>query len=386
MRVLQVTPEFPPPLIGGGGYHVYHLTRELARVGVEVKVVTLKNGSTSLAKRAMVETHFGRVKVLRLPAFYINAFSPIAYPLVPDLLPSLLREDPDIIHAHGFPFVTSDAALVATKIKRIPMILTLHGFPSGFKRLVQRTYFSLVGKQTLKKAQRIISVSRAVADHFRNVGALNERITVIPNGVDLEEYSHLPRRDVFRKRLQIEEDRKILLAIGRLEKIKGFQYLIEALPNILEKVPVDLIVGGPEFNYGAQLRKLAKERKVEDHVVFYGPMDQNEKLEAMAAADAIVIPSVYEGFGIVLLEAMAAGKAVVATTTGVAGEIIRDGKNGLLTPPADARALAEKLCSLLTDSRLSSLISRESRKAVEAFGWKRIAAETIEVYEKCLSR
>jgi glycosyltransferase involved in cell wall biosynthesis len=231
----------------------------------------------------------------------------------------------------------------------------------------------------------VISVSRTVADQFQRIGAPNERITVIPNGVDLEEYNCLPRKDAFRKRLRIRDDRKILLTIGRLERIKGFQYLIEALPKVLEKVSVDLIVGGPEFNYGAQLRKLAKERKVDDHVVFYGPMNQKEKLEAMAAADAIVVPSLYEGFGIVLLEAMAAGKPVVATTTGVAREVIRDGRNGFLIPPGDARTLAEKLCRLLTDNRLSSLISRQSRKAVKVFSWKTIAAETLEVYERCLS-
>lgn len=384
MKVVQVTPEFPPPLIGGGGYHVYNLTRELVRRGVDVTVFTLKIGNTFLFKRAEVGTQFNGVKVFRVPASYISAISAIAYPLVPRLIPLLLKESPDIIHAHGYPFVTSDAALAVSKIKKIPMILTLHGFPGGFNKLAHRAYFNLIGKETLKEAGKIIAVSTAVAREFKVIGVSEEKMVIIPNGVDLEEYRCLPKKRILRERLNIKEDRKIMLAIGRLERIKGFQYIIEALPRILETVSVQLIIAGPEFNYGAQLRRFVKERKVEDHVVFYGPMDQREKLEALAAADAIVVPSIYEGFGIVLLEAMAAGKPTVATRTGIAPEIVQEGMNGILVNPGDTKDLAEKLIKLLSDNQLSSLMGHEARKTANAFDWKKIAVQTKEIYQQCL--
>lgn len=382
VKVVQVAPEFPPPLMGGGGYHVYNLSKELVRKGLDVTVFTLNIGNTFLLRKTEVEIHFDKVKVFRVPASYIPKTT---YPIAPQLIPLLLKENPDIIHTHGYQSFTSDVAATVSKIKKTPLVLTLHGFPRGFNRPIRKAYFNLIGKETLRKATKIISVSRMVAHEFRAIGVSEKKMTIVPNGIDLEEYKQLPTEDLFRKRLNIEEDEKIVLTIGRLEKIKGFQYLIRALPSIIEEVgSTKLVIAGPEFNYGVRLKKLAKEAKVKDHVIFYGPINGKEKLEAFSAANIVAVPSLYEGFGMLLLEAMAAGKPLVATNTGAAPELIQNGKNGILANLGDAEDLAGKVIKLLSDDRLMSFISLESRRTVEAFDWGKVSEHVHKLYIDCL--
>jgi glycosyltransferase involved in cell wall biosynthesis len=382
MKVMQVTPEFPPPLIGGGGYHVYNLTRELIKKGVEVTVFTFNSSKGSPLTGKIVETQSGKVKVYRFPMFSVPR---TIYAIAPTLILSLLREQPDIIHAHGYQFFTSDAAAMMNRIKKIPLILTLHGFPRGFSKLSHTTYFNLIGKRTLKTAKKIIAVSSKVAEEFKTIGVPEDRVTIIPNGVNLDEFNCTPNGDNFRKRLSIKKNEKLILSIGRLEEIKGFQYLITALSRIQSEInPIKLVIAGPEFNYGQQLRKLTAETKMEDKVIFYGPIDGREKLDAFAAADITVVPSIYEGFSIFLLEAMAAGKPIIATKTGIAQELIQNGKNGFLTNSGDAEDLSEKILTILNDNQLSSLIGRESRNTAKDFDWEKIADQILLIYNQCL--
>jgi glycosyltransferase involved in cell wall biosynthesis len=382
MKVMQVTPEFPPPLIGGGGYHVYNLTRELVKKGVDVTVFTFNTSKGSSLMGKIVEKQFGRVKVYRFPMFSVPG---TIYAIAPTLILSLLREEPDIIHAHGYQFFTSDVAAMVSRIKKKPLVLTLHGFPRGFSKASHKMYFNLIGKKTLKTTKKIIAVSSKVAEEFKAIGVPNERIVIIPNGVNLEEFNYTPNGDNFRKRLSIKENEKLILSIGRLEEIKGFQYLIMALARIQsEASPIKLVIAGPEFNYGQQLRKLVAETKMEDKVIFYGPIDGREKFEALAAADVAVVSSIYEGFSIFLLEAMAAGKPVIATKTGIAQELIQNGKNGFLIDSGNAEDLSEKILMILNDNRLSSSIGRESRSTAKTFDWGKIADQVLYMYNQCL--
>jgi glycosyltransferase involved in cell wall biosynthesis len=381
VKVVQVIPEFPPPLVGGGAYHVYNLARELARKGVDVKVFALNLGN-AFFKRAKVETHFGKVQVFRVPASRTPKFN---YQFAPKLISLLLKENPDIIHAHGYQVFTTDATLMASIIKKTPLVLTLHGFPRSFDSLAHRAHFNLIGKGVLERAEKIISVSHRVALEFRAIGVPKEKIAIIPNGIDLEEYKQLPMGDSFRKRLDIKDNEKIVLTVGRLEKIKGFQYLIRALPSIIEEVgSTKLVIAGPDFNYGAQLKRLTEEANVQDNVIFYGPINGKEKFEAFSAANIVAVPSIYEGFGMLLLEAMAAGKPLVATNTGAAPEIIRNGKNGILVNPSDVEDLAGKIIKLLSDDQLMYLIGQESRKTVEAFDWEKVSEQIHKLYIDCL--
>lgn len=381
MKVVHVTPDFPPPLLGGGGYHVYHLSKELVKKGLDITVFTFSI-ERNLVKKAKIE-EFDAIKVYRVPASYVPKTT---YPIAPKLIPLLITEKADLIHAHGYQFFTSDAALIASKVKKIPFILTLHGFPQNFSKLTHRIYFNFIGAHVLKNAKKIISVSTLVAKEFYAISVPQNKMVIIPNGVNLEEYIELPSGNVFRERLNISENEKVVLAVGRLEEIKGFQYLIRALPTILKEAgPTKLVIIGPEFNYGAALRQLANKLHVQEHVIFYGPANGKEKLEAFAAADVVAVSSLYEGFGMLLLEAMAAGKPLVATRTGAAPALIKDGENGLLVKPGDVSELADKLTMILNDKKLSSRLCSESKKIAETYSWVAISERIHKLYIECLS-
>jgi glycosyltransferase involved in cell wall biosynthesis len=144
------------------------------------------------------------------------------------------------------------------------------------------------------------------------------------------------------------------------------------------------VIAGPDFNYGAKLKKITEETNVQDNVVFYGPINGKEKFEAFSAANIVAVPSLYEGFGMLLLEAMAAGKPLVATNTGAAPEIVQNGKNGILANLGDVEDLAGKIIKLLSDDQLMQLISQESRKTVEAFDWEKVSEQIHKLYIDCL--
>ena len=380
VKVLQVINDYPPPLLGGGSYHVYNLTRHLVNEGVDVTVFTYKsrflpNGEIN------TDTQCGGVRVHRVSAFRVPR---TVYSISPELVPLLMKEDPDIIHAHGYQLFTSDGAAFVSMLRKKPFVLTLHGFPRDFEKLGHKMYFDLIGKKTLEAAKRIISVSKIVALEFEAIGVPSRKVTVIPNGIDLKEFEQLPDGTRFRKRFSIEKGEGMILAVGRLEKTKGFQHAIMAVAKLQCKYPVKLLIAGPNLDYGHQLRKIAKKAGVNDKVVFCGPINKREKLEALAAADAVIIPSTYEGFGIFTLEALAARKPVVATRTGVASEVIRNGENGFLVNPGDLGDLTEKLAYLLGDDQLSREMSNRSQEIIKAFDWKAITHRILSVYNECL--
>jgi glycosyltransferase involved in cell wall biosynthesis len=137
----------------------------------------------------------------------------------------------------------------------------------------------MVGKRTLKTARIIISVSRIVTREFKAVGIPEERIVMTLNGVHLEELQSMPNGERFRSRLGVKKDERVVLTIGRPERIRGFQFLIQALPFMMKTIgPTKLLIAGPEFNYGKELKKLARNSGVEDSVIFYGSIEPEEKL------------------------------------------------------------------------------------------------------------
>lgn len=381
MKVVHITSEFPPPILGGGGYHVYNLTKELCKRGVDVKVFAGDITSTKAPWKTHIEKVFGDVSVFRIPVINIPGR---VYSLTPSLTTLLLREEAGLFHAHGYQFFPSDIAAVVSKLRHIPLILTLHGFPRGFYDFVHRLYRWSIGNYTLRNVTKFIAVSNQVARDFAAIGVPKNRIKVIPNGINLDDYTNMPGGKKFRERYGLE-DKKIILAIGRLEKIKGFEYLIMALPKISEQISnVKIVIAGPEFNYGNELRRLSKEISVKKDVIFSGLMDKDDKKEALAAADVIVVPSIYEGFGIVLLEAMAAGKPVIATKTGAAPEIIEDGMTGLLVEIGNSEQLASLITKVLKNNRFAKELSVNAKIKVEKYDWKRITSEVLRLYEEVM--
>ncbi|MEZ4504086.1 MAG: glycosyltransferase [Dehalococcoidia bacterium] len=210
-----------------------------------------------------------------------------------------------------------------------------------------------------------------------------ERVSVVPLGVDLEEFEPRDPAEA-RAALGLEADERVLLAVGRLEPLKGFDILIRALAQTtMPEPPTLLIIGGdeqaaPEFE---RLRAVADEVGVTEHVRFVGAVPHEQLATYYNAADLVIVPSFYESFGLVALEAMASGVPVVASRVGGLTTTIADGRTGYLIAWRCPEPFAEKVDLLLRNDGLRRALGEGARRSMEAYAWSRVASDLAGVYE-----
>jgi UDP-glucose:(heptosyl)LPS alpha-1,3-glucosyltransferase len=230
--------------------------------------------------------------------------------------------------------------------------------------------------------KKIIAVSNSlkqqIVDSYK---VSDEDIVVIPNGVDMIQFSPDNKaRNEERKRLGYKDDDIVISFVTHRFAHKGLDYLIEALSLLKNKKIKLLIASGDD---ATEHLKLAERIEVVDQIKLYGETTEPEK--AYRASDIFVLPSLYEGFGLVTLEAMATGLPVIATAVGGAPDIITDGMNGFLVPlPPSPQAISEIISTLCNDEKMRKRIGAAARKRAEQLSWDDIAAETMKLYKECM--
>lgn len=380
MKILHVS-HFFPPHIGGGETYGYNLCKELVKAGHEVEVIT-----SNIPKSRDYEVMDG-IKVLRLPAKLLF-FTPI----MPSLLSELFnnKRNPDIIHSCIPPPYTADVAAFFSKVRKIPYILTYYTdmvapTPSG--NVLKNLYYLTIGKETLGTTKKIITTTKIIKNTSNWLKPVKNKIEVIPNGVDLTIFAPNISGQEIRQKYQIADNDPILLFVGRLTFYKGVECVLQALPIIKKKINnVRLIIVGKGYLEN-QLKALCASLGIEKSVIFAGRVSDNVLPKYYAAADVFVLPStsIAEGFGIVLLEAMASGKPIVASNVGGIPEVIIDGFNGILVPPNVTKDLAESIIHLLANTDISRAMGHEGRRMAEkCYGWKNIADHTLSLYKESL--
>ena len=256
-------------------------------------------------------------------------------------------------------------------------VSTCHGF---FKKRLLRRIFPCWGKET-------IAISRQVADHLvRDLGVHEKNIEVIYNGIDLARFSGaaLAARQSFRQLLGLGE-KPLVGIIARLSDVKGHCYLIQAMPRVVRRFPEAklLIIG--EGKTESSLREQVRSLGIEQSVIFMPTAE--DTAAALAAMDVFVLPSLQEGLGLSLMEAMASGLAVVGSAVGGIQDLLRQGENGLLVQRADADALATEIIGLLSDGEKRRRLGSAARKSMqEKFSQERMCLETERVYLKCVNK
>jgi glycosyltransferase involved in cell wall biosynthesis len=267
----------------------------------------------------------------------------------------------DVVHAHSFR--TEQASVLWGRLlRRVPILVrTVHNVDDLY---VQQPYAAML-KASARALDRVIAISDAVAAYLRDEAALPaEKVVRIYYGIDPSPF----RPDLPPPSCRADADplrRPTLGVVARLAPQKGHRVLFDALPAVRTAVP-DVhvrLVGHEELSTAAELRAYAAGRGVDDLVAFEG--FRADVAAVLADLDVFVLPSLWEGFGLVLLEAMAAGRPVVASNVGPIPEIVVDGVTGLLVPPGDAAALAEALVRLLRDPELAAAHGRAGRARVE---------------------
>jgi glycosyltransferase involved in cell wall biosynthesis len=336
------------------------LVEEAENINVEVKIIK-----------------FSRLKR------YFKAIPYISPLVIIRLVQYLKKEKIGLIHCNSFSAFLLGG--IASKMVNIPVVWTCHGWWPAEK---------LTGFFINRFAGRIIAVSEIVRKKLIGPGFVNpNKVSLIHLGIDLNEFSPTPRGDKIRKEFHLNFGVPVIGMISRFQPIKGHKYFLEAAAKIKQISPQTkfLIVGGRLFdrkgdkNYDKEILNWIKQMNLEGDVILTG--FRNDIPEILAAIDMLVLPSLQESFGVVLIEAMAMEKPVVATNVGGPREIIEDNVSGLLIPPQDPSALSEAILSLLKDKEKPRKMGLKGRKRVESKFDSDLQARKIElIYQGLLQK
>lgn len=360
------------PHFGGGQVHVWELARRLVlHHGCEIDIVTRALPDEGGAAYVKNETHLdGRLRVWRLgPARCFEHLGARLGFLV-RAAAWLSRRKFDLIHAHAF--LPGIPAKVARALRGAPVVYTVHGTslfrpaPEGLRARMERALERWL--VTGARYDHVISV----AANFRQLPNRNARITVIPNGVDLERFA-TPRPWPAQFRL---------LFVGRFDPIKGAHVLVEAMGLLAQRgrrVPLTMVGFGPQE---AALRAQVAQLGAADLVTFAGKLTGDALVAAYGDHSLLVLPSLSEGQPLTPLEAWAARRPVLVTAVGDNPVYVRDGENGFLAPAGDAKALADAIERAAARSDLLQLGERGHQLVCERFDWNRAAAETFAIYKE----
>lgn len=389
MRILMLSWEYPPRVVGGLGRHVAALSRALAAAGHDVHVVSRDHPD------APAEEVRDGVHVVRVPE---------APPEVPfsDLVPWVLSfntrvlaaaarlaraHDFDVVHAHDW--LVTHAGVGMKEAFDLPLVATVHAtelgrhqghLPGPMNALIHQVEWWLT-----YEARRVITCSTYMSDQVTDAFRLpSGKVDVIPNGVALADFV-LPDDEVARFRTGLTPDGgPLVLFAGRLEYEKGVQTVLHALERLRARLgPVRFTIAGVG-TYSEELHRLVDELGLGDQVRFTGFLEDHELRLHYAAADVAIAPSIYEPFGLVATEAMACGTPVIVSDTGGLREIVADG-HGLTFPPQDADELAERIERVLTDPELTrELVDRGRRHVARRYDWDRVAADTTVTYRRTI--
>lgn len=396
-RVLLLSWEYPPLIEGGLARHVCKLAEALVRLGVEVDVLTrAPAGGSGAAAGTMSEERAG-VMVHRVPEpgwpRDLDRFVAWVQQMNDDMLAAGLalagENDYDLIHGHDW--LVAHAASALSERLQIPYATTIHatehGRHQGWVQDEPQAHIHAVERFMAHRADAVIVCSYYMRGHVADIFDIDERrVAVIPNGVDPRDLQPVGDLDTLRAEFAAPADRLVLL-VGRLVYEKGFQLALDALPGVIERVgelagrKVRFLVAG-SGTHESELRAQAQRLGLDEHGVFLGWIGDDALHSLYRIADLCVVPSIYEPFGIVALEAMACGCPCIVADTGGLREVVPAGERvGLRFNGGDAEHLGVMIERLLVDTQLRDRLVTEASEHVLRFDWDDIAARTREVYD-----
>jgi starch synthase len=378
LRVALLTREYPPEVYGGAGVHVEYLARELApHVDLTVhcqgapRSNAVAHGSWSLLSEANPALQF----------------------ISTDLSMVASVDGAQLAHSHTW--YANLAGHLSSLLYGIPHVVTTHSLeplrPWKAEQLGGGyALSSWAEKVSVEGASAIVAVSEGMrADVLSAYPDVDPaKVRVIHNGIDAEQYAPDPNTDVL-DRYGVDRGRPSVVFVGRITRQKGVPVLLHAAAHLDPEVQLVLCAGAPDTpELGAEVAGLVEQLRGSRSGVIWlsGMLSKREVIQLLSHATLFACPSVYEPLGIVNLEAMACGTAVVASKTGGIPEVVADGETGLLVPPDDPQALADAINSLTRDpDRAKAMGTAGRERAVREFDWARIAAQTADLYRSLVT-
>lgn len=388
MKVLFVSWEYPPVVVGGLGRHVHHLATEMAAAGHDVVVLTRRPSGTDAVTHPTTDTVVEGVRVLAV------AEDPPEFEFGQDMMAWTLAMGhafvraglrilhgaggwvPEVVHAHDW--LVAHPAIALAEFFDVPLVSTIHateaGRHSGWVSGRTNRQVHSVEWWLVSESDALITCSASMRDEVNRLFGYDATdITVIHNGIDIRTWP-------FAERARTSGPAELLFA-GRLEYEKGVQDLLAALPRIRRSHPGTTLTIAGDGTQRDWLMEQARKHRVGKAVRFVGPVDHTELVTLMHRCDAIVLPSRYEPFGIVALEAAATGAPLIVSTAGGLGEAVREPDTGLTFEPADVAGLAAAVRATLSDPGAAAQRALRARARLTAdFSWAEVAERTASVH------
>lgn len=389
VRVLMLTWEYPPLVVGGLGRHVEALARQLVAEGHRVRVVTRSDGSSSSVEdRDGVLIHRAAADPLAID-FTTESLLAWAqaneHSLLRAALPLVRDWRPDVVHAHDW--LVAQTAITVAEATGAALVTTIHATEAGrhqgrLPHPLNQAIHSVERWLTVRSAA-VITCSAAMRAEVSNLFELpGERVSVIGNGIDAARWHARPAaRRAARARLN-GNDGPLLVFAGRLVHEKGVQTLIDALPPLREMHPDLCLAVAGTGPHEAELRRRARQRRVARAVRWLGFVAEPELPAVLGAADLVVVPSTYEPFGIVALEAAVAGAPLVVAETGGLADLVEAGVPAASFAPGDPAELGTAVAKLLADPQNARRAAdRAARLVRRNYSWPAVARRTAQTYE-----
>ena len=393
MRVIMLSWEYPPRIVGGISPHVHDLSQRLQAKGIEVHVVTKCTSAAPDEETQPSGVQVHRVKLDEEPKDFIHEIQLLN--IATDRRVRKLLEDwrpggqPTIFHAHDW--LSLDAARELKYEYKLPMIATIHATETGRHGGIYNDTSKYIHEQEYwltYEAWRVIVCTEFMREEVSKSFSVGwDKIDVIYNGVEASKFEFqwtAAERAAQRAKLALPEE-KIVMFVGRFVREKGIQVLLNAAHVILAQEPDTkfMIVGG---GHRERLERYAEWAGLKDKVLFTGFMANRSLHQLYRVADVAVFPSLYEPFGIVALEAMAAGAPVVASDAGGLREVVHHDETGTLSFAGDPQSLAWAVLKVLRDPVRAHRMGEEAKVRLhDEFSWDTIADQTLAVYDRVWS-
>jgi glycogen(starch) synthase len=394
MKILMVSWEYPPVVIGGLGRHVHHLSTALAAAGHDVVVLSRRPSGTDPSTHPSSDEISEGVRVIAAAqdphefGFGTDMMAwtlAMGHAMIRAGLPPKLHEQkhgtdrswrPDVVHAHDW--LVAHPAIALAQFYDVPMVSTIHateaGRHSGWVSGAISRQVHAAESWLVRESDSLITCSASMSDEITELfGPGLAETTVIRNGIDAARWPFAPRRP--------HTGPAELLYVGRLEYEKGVHDLIAALPRIRRTNPGTTLTIAGDGTQQDWLLEQCRKHRVLKATRFVGHLHHDELLAALHRADAAVFPSHYEPFGLVALEAAAAGTPLVTSNIGGLGEAVINGQTGVSCPPRDVAGLAAAVRTALDDPDAAQQRASAARERLTSdFDWQTVAGQTAQVY------
>ena len=391
MKILHVAHFFYPCLSAGGVVNASYQIASKQADGNDVKVYT----SDSCKERLKFPNGRYGVDVGGIKVDYFknlsNRFKLATMLDSPLSAPFRIRKDiknHEVIHIHEHRQTLAIFVSHFAGKNNIPYVVQAHGsvLPFFQKEGLKNIFDKVFGFRILHNASCVFALTEVEKEQYLKMGVEEDKIEIVPLGINLEEYENLPQSGRFRSRFNVAKEDKLILFVGRIHEIKGLDLLVDAFNDLIDnngEVSIKLAIVGPDDGYLSKLEEKINEYSLKENVIITGPLYKEEKQEALVDCDLFVMPSKYESFTTSGLEAMACGKPLVLTKNNHIHDWV-DGNVGIACGD-DKDSLRKAIETVLFDDDLSAVYGAKGKELIKTkYNWDIINTQILDIYKKCL--